>query len=520
MSASREKKNRQELAANGIPDPKKVREAEDRRAQRRANRLYGGIAAAFVVLAIGLILWNSNIFQRTATALTVDGVKYTAAEVDYYYYSTYSSLVNSSYASWMELSRSTDLNSNLNDMAKMILQVEEDTTWDAYFKDSAKKNLIQLTKLKAAAKADGFAFTDEMQSDMDETLASLNEYASEYGYSPEAYLKLIYGNNMTLSCFKKMLKDSLLVSHYQDDYAQKLTYTDEELADYYAEHSNDYDLAAYDYITFRGTASSTTDEDGNTVEPTEEESAAALEAAKTAANEALERYRAGESLEEIADDYEIASYSSLDAGSYSDSALGNWVFDSARKADDNAVVEGDSYYYVAVFHSRAREEYNTVDVRHILFTVDSSALDSESDTYEEELAKLDDAAKSKAEETLQQWKDGDATEESFAALANELSDDTGSNTNGGLYEQIYRNQMVTEFNDWIFDESRQSGDTGIVYNSGAYTGYHIIYFVGENDPYWMVQVRSDRKEADYTAWLDGLVENAVVTEGSGMEYVG
>ena len=80
--------------------------------------------------------------------------------------------------------------------------------------------------------------------------------------------------------------------------------------------------------------------------------------------------------------------------------------------------------------------------------------------------------------------------------------------------------MVTEFNDWIFDESRQAGDTGIVYNNGSYTGYHIIFFVGENDPYWMVQVRNNKKEADYTAWMDGLVENAVVTEGSGMQYVG
>ena len=33
-------------------------------------------------------------------------------------------------------------------------------------------------------------------------------------------------------------------------------------------------------------------------------------------------------------------------------------------------------------------------------------------------------------------------EDSFAELANQYSDDAGSNTNGGLYEDVYKNQMV------------------------------------------------------------------------------
>ena len=41
MSASREKKNRQDLASQGIQDPKAIREAEEKAQQRKANRLYG-----------------------------------------------------------------------------------------------------------------------------------------------------------------------------------------------------------------------------------------------------------------------------------------------------------------------------------------------------------------------------------------------------------------------------------------------------------------------------------------------
>ena len=130
-----------------------------------------------------------------------------------------------------------------------------------------------------------------------------------------------------------------------------------------------------------------------------------------------------------------------------------------------------------------------------------------------------DAAKAEAEDILAQWEAGDKTAESFGALAEEYSDDPGSNTNGGLYTEVYKGQMVTEFNDWCFDESRQPGDTGIVYNEGSYTGYHVIYFVGTDAPYWQVQVRNAMKNADYTQWNNALVKDITATEASGMKYL-
>ncbi len=41
MSASREKKIRQDLAAQGVTDPKKIREAEEKAKARKNNILYG-----------------------------------------------------------------------------------------------------------------------------------------------------------------------------------------------------------------------------------------------------------------------------------------------------------------------------------------------------------------------------------------------------------------------------------------------------------------------------------------------
>lgn len=46
----------------------------------------------------------------------------------------------------------------------------------------------------------------------------------------------------------------------------------------------------------------------------------------------------------------------------------------------------------------------------------------------------DAEAAQKAQDILDEWKAGDATEDSFAALANEYSQDPGSNTTGGLNE--------------------------------------------------------------------------------------
>ena len=71
-----------------------------------------------------------------------------------------------------------------------------------------------------------------------------------------------------------------------------------------------------------------------------------------------------------------------------------------------------------------------------------------------------------------------------------------------------------------FDESRKAGDTGIVENDGNYIGYHVMYFVGTDDPYWMVQVRNAMMNKDYSEWSANLVKDITATENSGMKYVG
>ena len=521
MSASREKKNRQDLASQGIKDPKAIREAEEKAAQRKANRLYGGIAVLFVVVAVVLLLVNAGVFYRDPDAVTIGGENYSAAQVNYYYQGLYNSIANAGYYG-LDTSKPLD-QQNLNDTAKLLLQVtdEGDITWDQFLRDEAIRQLSTNAMAAREAEANGHGADDDIKAEVQDTLASIKTAVKSNGHSFKSYLKAVYGQGMTPSVFEGMLTMEEVSSHYKQEYQDELTYTADQLEQRYQEDPSDFDVANYEYIYFKGSAASTTDADGNTVEPTEEASAAAKESAAEAAAAALERYQAGETLAAIAKDYEdIGTYGSVDAGSNNGSAMNAWVFDSARKADDCAIVDDDPSCYLVLFHSIGRQEYSSVDVRHILFQVDSSSLDSSSETYDADLQALKDAAKAKAEDALTQWQSNGGTEDAFAALANLLSEDTGSNTNGGLYTKVLKGQMVTEFNDWCFDPARKTGDTGIVYNEGSYTGYHVMYYVGEDIPAWQVTVEKALVSKDYNDWCESLVEAAGAQQESGMKYVG
>ena len=163
-----------------------------------------------------------------------------------------------------------------------------------------------------------------------------------------------------------------------------------------------------------------------------------------------------------------------------------------------------SGYYVVAFISRDDNHYPLAQVRHILVMAEADA----DGVYTDE-AKAE--AKARAEEILDQWKAGEATEDSFAALATEKTDDTGSAANGGLYEDIYPGQMVEPFEAWCYDEARIAGDTGIVETT---YGYHVMYFVGNSDTtYRDFQIENQLRSADVEAWYTETVAAMTQTEG-------
>lgn len=364
----------------------------------------------------------------------------------------------------------------------------------------------------------------------------MNSVASQTNFSNlDGYLRAVYGKNMTKSAYRTCLERAQLIQEYKQHYSDNLNITEEDLNTYYTENKDSLDTYEYYYALIDGTAESTTDAEGNTVEPTDEETEAAMTAAKEKADEFAAALNAADNkgstfLAQVAgyvDTDDQSTYGTLNTtkGSSLSSTYGDWLKDSTRKSGDVTVIEASNGYYVVVFQDRYLDETASVDIRHILITAE---LDQEDDVTTSDVdestvpsqASLD-AAKAKAEELLAQWEAGDKTAESFGELANANSADTGSNTNGGLYEQVLPGTMFDAFNDWIFDESRQPGDTGLVENTqSGQQGWHVIYFQGKDELAWKVETTSTLKSNRTNEWIEGLTADLEVTQGSGLSYVG
>ena len=521
MSASREKQLRQEQI--GQTDPKTAREAQQRKQEKKSNLLYGAIAIVFVVVALASILWRSNILTRSATAATVDGEKYNAAEINFFYQNAYRNFYNNYYYymayGMIGLDPQGDLKTQtLSENDAAMLDAEAGQTWHDFFVDQALDQMAAVQNALKQADAEGFTYPDGVQAQHDATMSSLKAAAAASNVSVDQYLSGSFGSIMTEKVYSAQLTRILKYDAYTSAYADSLTYDEATLEKTYAADPNSYDKVAYESVTVLGSAASTTDADGNTVDPTEEEKDAAKKAAKAAADEMLAAYRDGKKLESLAEGNDKATYNNNDGTTYVGDVLTEWLFDSARKAGDSAVLESGTTYYVAVFHDRFRDEYPTIDVRHILIQPAAGELSSGDEGYEAEQAALKADAKVQAEQILADWHAGEATEDSFAALAVEKSTDTGSKYVGGLYTQVYQGQMVPTFNDWCFDSSRKTGDTGVVETD---YGYHVMYFVGEDLPRWQAQVSDTLKDADYAEWVTSLTANSSIEQNSsGMKNVG
>ena len=146
--------------------------------------------------------------------------------------------------------------------------------------------------------------------------------------------------------------------------------------------------------------------------------------------------------------------------------------------------ELDAYYEKekATFEEQGitKDMGNISNVRHILLMPKNGVANEETGMMEYS-EKEWEACFKEAEKILNEWKNGAATEESFAELANTYSEDGGSNTTGCLYEGVAPgSNFVENFLNWSIDMNRQVGDTEIVKTE---YGYHIMYYVS-GESYW------------------------------------
>lgn len=490
MSASREKRLRRELreAEANNDTVKKVKKKKKPMTPLRAKKIRGIVGTVIGILVVVvfalLIFVNSGVLQKNAAAVTIGSHKLSPAEFNYFYQDTYSNL-KSNYTSYGYWNYMVDSTKPVESQECMMS--EDGGTWGDYIRASAISSATQVYALYDAAMEAGYTLDEETQSSLDSISDSVTSYAQQNDFKDaDDYLEAYYGKGATLESYVNYLTVQQYASGYAQSKTDSFTYSDEELRTYYNENKQDFDK-----VTYRQFNVITEGDDIAAAKETADAMAAELDSTEKSFVDAAYKYAPEDSKESYEDeDYTLRSnytYSNLSTD-YAD-----WLFSEERVAGESQVFPTTSGYSVIMFVSLEDNQYNTVNVRHILVQVASSGEAGESTDADWE------ACKEKMDEIQAQWEETDMTEDAFAELAKEKSEDTGSASNGGLYEDVYKGQMVTEFNDWCFDASRQVGDWDVVKTS---YGYHLMYFSGTGDEYWKSLADVSKRNADYDAWYE------------------
>ena len=518
MSSSSKKKLHREQEAAKLTEKQRAEKKE-------ANKLKIftiAICAVLVLIVaafIGILVGNSGFLQRNTTALEVGNHKISTVELSYNYIDTVNNFTKQygSYVSMFGLDTTKSLDSQ-------VYNEETGETWADYFLSQAEETVRSTYAMCDAAKAEGYTLTEDDQATVDSAMASLEYTALSYGFSDVGTcLKALYGPGSNAKTYRNYIETQVLASSYYNAHKASLTYEDADLRALEADGYNVY--SSFSYNTYYLSRSSflkggTTDDDGNTTYSDEEYAAAVKAAEKAAASLTGKDITTVEQFDEAIAALSInAEKESVSSTEYRDTlytsvsaVLKDWVCDESRQAGDttylpNTTTDADGNEvtngYYAVFYVGSNDNtFPLANVRHILVPFEGGTKDDNGNTTYSDEEKA--AAKATAEAILAEWKAGDATEDSFAALATEKSTDPGSKDNGGLYEDIYPGQMMTSFNDWCFDESRQSGDTGIVETT---YGYHVMYYVGDSDTtYRDYMITNALIAGDMEEWYTGLIE--------------
>lgn len=476
--------------------------------QRRVRVIVAALLAV-VILSVafitGGILYskhlNSGSSMRKLISFESENYKVDNCMMTYYYFTDFYNTYNQygSYFSAMGLDPHTSMRNQAYD---------EESSWFDYFINNSA-NAVQGYLLYAeAARANDFTVED-LDALVEEQIDALKQTATNAEIEFDTYLTNIFGAGVKESDIRNALELQIYASEYYEkvegDYADSLD--DAAYEKYY--EANKTALDKIDYRSYTISASVAEDADEAAKNAAYAEAKADAEALLAAAtdSDAFVAWVSANLTEKNADletpltEDEIKSKAETvtEAAAISDgSDLATWAVEAGRKVGDTKLVDDGAGNYTVYMLEKApyRAEDKTVNVRHILIKTG------------EELS--DEDAKAKADEILATYMAGDKTAEAFDALAKENNEDSNS-----LYENVTEGQMVEAFNDWIFDEARAEGDTGIVKTE---YGYHVMYFEGEGLSMWQTEAYSKMLETKITDMVTGWQEEYPTEVGSTAIY--
>ncbi len=491
-----------------------------------------GILIALVVAA--LIIWNHIPKDTNITAATVGEEDFAVYEVNYYYAQAYNQAWQMAQM-YQQFGIEGGYDTSIPP-AEQMYDEANGVTYADYFQKSALEALQQTALLLDQAKQEGVTLSDEGKQSVKDNLASLDNQILQMmvtqGGSEEYYIQAMYGKTMTKKLLTEVLTDVTLASEYAEAKGESFSYEESVLDAHYQENKNALD--SYDYKTFYVPAElpeKGTDEEGNPIEATEEETTAAMRLASASANAMANAVRAGGDFNSTAQEYapetDKAKYDEPDyslqkdaQGSSLSGVSATWLQDEKRTAGEIAVVEDPSRgYYVLQFLAREKRETSleTLDVHSIVILAESTESTNEetgevtSAPSEEQLA----AAKTQADDLL---KTAPKTAEDFQKLATaEMKSESEAKLTRGVYGG--------DFDKWGFvPEGVKVGDSIVVpytdAQTGQHLGYRLVFVNGLGQARWRSASESALRERDYQAWYDGLLESyPIVEHEEGMKLI-
>ena len=534
MSASSKKKLRREQNAAQLTE-KQLQEQKEASKLKKQTLVFTVVIALILVASIITIavtgIGSTGVFERNTKAITIGEHTLTAAELNYFYtdvvYEQYNEWSNT-YGEYMTLLLQWNEGLDLSKPFDQQIRPGTEQNWGEFFADVAVDEAKNTYALYDHAVANGVTLTEEEQTDIEETLETMELEATLLrGFSDLGeYLKAMYGRGASVDSFREYLKVVTLAQNYFSNNYDALTYEDADLREREAENFGKYSNFTYTYFHVSPSVFlECTDPENKEHTHTAEENAAALKAAEEAANELvksgakdedllnmaikrLDAYKSNENAKAVHSEH--VSYQNITE------PVAEWLAEEGRKEGDIGIVPNEitttaadgtkttevQGYFIVIFQGTEDNNVNPIDVRHILVTIKNGKTDEDGKTVYSDEDKAE--ALKKIEEIKAEFEAGEQTEDAFSILAKKKSEDTGSTGNGGLYENVYPHMMVEAFNDWCFDADRKTGDVEIVETE---YGYHLMYFVQTHDyTYRDYQIDLELRAEDSEAWFNSITE--------------
>lgn len=469
-------------------DLKMQRRQEEKRKEQRNKRIASVVG---ILLLVGLVCFVASFPIRSwltvhGTYIVVADENVSRLEFDYNYNTVRNNYISQN--TWLTYF-GLDLTGDLSN------QMYSDTlTWKDFFDEMAVDNLLSGKAVERDMKAAGFTY-DESE-DYEEFVEALQVVASGSGMTLDAYVKEFYGPYATLSRVEKFIRQDLKISAYYEQLADSKTPSDQEIQSYYEENKDSYDCLDYHLLTVDAELPTEPTELADPVEETETDTegvvgegaeGAVYEPSQAEIDAAMElaKAKAEELQDTVAADGEEYTNMSQDNINY---LLSDWLYDSERKKGDTTVIEdsGNNRYFIVSFDDRYIDPTISVNVRAVL-TEDGNG-----------------------QAILDEWAAGEATEESFAVLADQYNAPM-STEEGGLFEGLIPSALSEELSDWLADGSRAHGDTAVITPEGSVVTY-VFYFISAGDPEWKLSIRNILLSETMDEYINGLKEGLEVED--------